>query len=68
METDLAHALADKSASATRDEQSHQQVDPATMARGLTPPLAFFSFVVPFIRLVAAEAALCPLWFLPFVR
>ncbi len=43
--------------SATQDEQSHQQVDPAATARGLTSParlFSFVSFVLPFIRLVAA--------------
>ncbi len=64
METDLAHSLADKPTSATRDEQSQRQVDPAATARGLTSPARLFSFVsyvlfvVPFIRLVAAHTSL----------
>ncbi len=59
METDLAQAQAqaDKPASATLNEQVHQQVAPAATARGLTPParlFSFVSFVVPFYLLVVA--------------
>ncbi len=59
MVTGLAHSLADKPTSATRYEQSHQQVNPVATARGLTPPARLFSFVllvVPLIRLVAARS------------
>ncbi len=58
MVTGLAHALADKPTSATLKEQSHQQVHPTATARGLTSParlFSFVSFVVTFIRLVAAR-------------
>ncbi len=64
METDRAHALADKPTSATRLQQGHQQVKSAATARGLTPParlfffVLFVCFVVPFILLVAAQTAL----------
>ncbi len=37
--------LADKPTSAYRNEQGHQQVNPATTARGLTSPARLFSFV-----------------------